>query len=184
MLDNACEPLAQPGLLFRELVVREPSVICVSSVEQVLEDPTAETRTLCSGGELAGCDEDEACVPAVAAAGLCIWREGMEPCPGPVYTQRTVVFQELVDERHCTPCACSSTFGPCLGGSIEFFDGADCGDGDPQPLNPGACDQFSASHVRLIGPAVTEVSCEPGTTEPAGGISGALPLTFCCASGP
>ena len=85
--------------------------------------------TLCPGSQ-ADCDAEFVCVQEGASPfdeGLCIWREGEEPCPADSsYTERAVYYRGVEDDRSCTDCTCAEPEATCIDGEANFYSSSEC----------------------------------------------------------
>jgi hypothetical protein len=88
----------------------------------------SQTRLCQLPAENEGCESGEVCAPeapADFAEGLCIVQEGEHECPiGSGFTERTVLFTGIDDQRSCDTgsCSCDAPTGSC-GGKIELHNG-------------------------------------------------------------
>jgi hypothetical protein len=118
----------------------------------------------------------------------CIWREGDPVCPDPAYPLRYVFYEDVRDERDCSPCTCGEqaacrfriyTDTTCKGEHAwEAFVGEE-----------GVCESIldivQSQFLMSVGALVTKVPqgpgfCEPSTPVPAGAAVEIEPFTVCC----
>ncbi|MFS8069879.1 MAG: hypothetical protein ACMG6S_26235 [Byssovorax sp.] len=135
----------------------------------------------------------ELCAPMAPepAFKLCISRSG-DPekpalaCPSN-YPVRSVFYDELLDDRTCSPCLCDAPTGSTCTGSISIFDDSACSAplistkiGAAGPL----CHDVPAGSA-LGSKSASEPIYSPGTCAPTGGVQNgsAVPdgaTVFCC----
>lgn len=88
----------------------------------------SQTRLCGLPANSTGCESGEVCAPEAAedfAEGLCIVQEGEHECPiASGYTERTLLFTGIDDQRSCDTgsCSCDAPTGSC-GGKFEFYNG-------------------------------------------------------------
>lgn len=94
-----------------------------ASTENIRASSVSGFEVLCEPSEfLPGtCEDRSLCVAEPAAPfedNFCIWTEGDVECPGGPYTEREVLYDELVDTRACTDCSCGAAQGVGCTGSF------------------------------------------------------------------
>jgi len=142
--------------------------------------------TLCGAAPSEGeCESGEACTASPAPIfeeRQCIWQEGDLACPGDVFTERTLLFSELTDDRSCGECSCGSPQGTCADGEVllDFF--ANC-PGDTIAswfAVPGECLELYFESGQVTEPATPFAACEPTMPVSLGGASLQQAHTLCC----
>jgi hypothetical protein len=149
--------------------------------------PLDYTRwTLCGAELLEGeCNPAEACTATPSPSfeeAQCIWQQGDVACPGDLYTERTVVYDAVKDDRSCGECSCASPQGTCAGGEVLLDTNANC-PGDQWfswYAEPGECLEFLFDSGQITEPATPFASCEPTMPVSLGGASLDQPFTLCC----
>jgi hypothetical protein len=143
---------------------------------------------LCEGAEEgAGCaDPTSVCVrPPVYPfhQSICIVRNANHTCPSGPYTERTVVYQTLLDTRDCTVCSCSVPTGvSCTGTTTLFSDGSCSSSTATVPHDGSSCVSHptTGSMRFTIDSGPSGGSCTTGGGAPTGSATGTDPLTVCC----
>ncbi len=144
--------------------------------------------TLCGAAEVDGdCDVGESCAPSAGAVfedTLCVWHEGDLACPGSVYTERTLVYESITDDRECGECSCGAPTGICTGGQVDLNYAPNCpGPGwFNWPAEHDECfdEEFYFDSGIVIEPATPYASCEPTVPMSLGSASAEVPFTVCC----
>jgi hypothetical protein len=144
------------------------------------------------------CPAEQVCAPAEPEEflpGLCIMQEGEHDCPVELgYTERTVLFEDIDDNRECQTgsCSCSTPTGSC-GGNLEFFasgPNSTCA-GPALATLKNSSSPFQESNLCQARPASADVvryavdsdslSCRTtGEPEVAGSAIGTGATTICC----
>jgi hypothetical protein len=158
-------------------------------------------QTQLCGAELdsVGCGSDEVCAPNAGAefsGGLCVMQAGIHECPADVgYTEQTIVFTGIDDNRACDSgtCSCQAPTGSLCGGKIELFDGGPdkntCGAplttlarSEPLTLEDEVCDPLpSNANAAVYSVDLQSNSCEVnGQASTAGDVVGTGATTVCC----
>jgi hypothetical protein len=126
-----------------------------------------------------GCANGGACAPKTGMAGqtICVYQSGdINACPSG-FTQRTLVYRDIADNRGCDMCTCSLPVGNCSGGLAVFSDNA-CMN-PVHTLAPNGMCQAGFSYASLEPTYVSP--CNPtGGGTPNGSLSGSMPVTVCC----
>ena len=168
--------IADGGTATRPAPQTSPATVCL--------DADASVLTGCaSSGQV--CVVPPAARPSGSATSLCIYRSGVQTCPGP-YTASHVVSTGVTDGRGCSACSCGSGVCPpdgfvqgfplgCLGVPLTTF-AADAG-----------CvlgDNAAGSLAFIYSPSRSGLSpsCPPQGGAPTGGVSldTAGATTYCC----
>jgi hypothetical protein len=145
--------------------------------------------TLCGAEQSEGtCEFGESCTSTPGEAfdrSQCIWREGDVACPGDVFTERTVVYSEIVDDRSCAECSCSAPQGTCAGGQVDLHMVDNCEGGEWFTWHAEQNDCYGEIYFEsgeIIDVATPFASCEPTMPESLGNASLEQPHTLCCAA--
>ncbi len=187
---GACSPQLASGLLsgyLRPSVVTAPSECTPSAVVDVPPPVWDTVTTVCAPPQLPGDCGDELCVPVTPQgfqSPMCIFSDGDVPCPDGEYSQRSLAYRELLDERSCGACECQTTPGACSGQMIVNDDNA-CQDSSPTPFAAdGSCQSVSVNGAFSISFQASggETSCAASTSPASGEVSRIDPFTICCAS--
>ncbi len=145
-------------------------------------------HTACAGSfSSEGCAFGKLCVPTPSDpfhARWCVWRAGDVSCPGDDYPVRTVLYDEIEDERGCEQCTCAVPSEPCTGAAMVLSTATNCASGLHE-VPPGTCEDD------LGGPNIAGVlyvegdpprACEPAAVVPKGEATATEPVTLCCSS--
>lgn len=147
---------------------------------------------------LGNCGTDKECAPTAGdgfESGLCIVQTGEHECPaGSDYTERTLLFRDVRDDRVCGvgSCECLAPTGSC-NGEIELHDGGGGGDLCNAALatlgrssSPLADDNLCQSLPGLASTAryvvdLDDHACRPqGQADVTGEVVGIGATTLCC----
>jgi hypothetical protein len=135
----------------------------------------------------AGCDTAELCVPELVSPleTFCIYRVGTHSCPSGPYSELTVYYDDLADDRSCTTCTCGALTGSCEG-EVVFSESTRC---PPltvdviERVSYGDCVVIDSSHTN---PKASATSITPqGACPPSGGVlegsaDGEGAVSVCC----
>ena len=115
---------------------------------------------------------------------LCIWTEGDMPCPDGDYTERSVYFQGVDDQRSCSACECGPTQGGDCDAEIMLSHVASCVDDYVTiPNFENNCTFLNGDPPDsglLIVDGVDDVTCEASGGAVTGEAIPNQPVTFCC----
>ena len=140
----------------------------------------------CTGAERgAACDDaGGVCVPQAPggyAEQLCIYAQGDNECPSGPFSERSLLFSSVQDDRGCTECECGNAPSINCDGVFDMYDGNDCTGTlvatGPNNACSGPVSGVGSIHVNLPGESACPVAVpsEPeGTAEPMG------LFTYCC----
>lgn len=135
-------------------------------------------------------------VPDGFRAGQCMMKEGEHQCPTDTeYSERTLVFASIDDQRSCGvgTCSCSAPTGSC-GGRIELTDGGEfLGCTSVLATLQGATSPFQGGDICSVIPAATRMAryvvelegraCNrSGEAQVLGAVVGKQATTLCCTS--
>jgi hypothetical protein len=113
-------------------------------------------------------------------------------CP-PGYPERSVFYQDFVDNRFCTPCTCGAAEGGACVGSIGLFTDAACGAPLVGPTisidaTSPACVDIKPAGSALGSKSASEPTYTPGKCPVTGGeqgqINAAVTWLICCQGTP
>ncbi|MEO5731448.1 MAG: hypothetical protein ABI134_02245 [Byssovorax sp.] len=137
---------------------------------------------------------NEFCVPVAPGPEFkqCVYSRGdpaLQHCP-PSYPDKSVFYQDFVDNRSCTPCTCGAPEGSTCVGSIGFFSDLSCGApllGPPVSIDAVDSKCYDVPLGSALGSkSASEPTYTPGTCPVTGGekgqIDGIKPLVICCES--
>lgn len=172
------------GAPFAASALADPLTVLGGQCQPQLSDdyqtPTwSEQLRVC---ELAASCDASLCQPA----GACIHRPGVHLCPDERYTERTVLYTDLVDERSCSECNCSQAVGQSCPGTIELWPAEDCsGAGAAIDLgSAGVCTSedlaFNVRGYRVLVGDPAGGDCPATGGEPLGSATAVDPHTVCC----
>ncbi len=113
--------------------------------------------------------------------------DGEKECPSP-YTVKHVLYQSLVDNRTCTPCACEAPTGSTCKALVNVYEDSACKDllisvqidatgPTPHAIAPAGSALGSKSADEAVYSAG---SCKPSGSEVLGEAIPTDPATFCC----
>jgi hypothetical protein len=119
---------------------------------------------------------------------VCIYQTGSTTvCPSTTYPHPTTFDTMIADTRGCGPCACGTPVGACSGGGVDFgTDATTCTTMPNSHPIPLPCTQLpisttSAYYDQLVSPPILlQPACPASGGGSIGGVSGAMPVTFCC----
>lgn len=146
--------------------------------------------TLCGAEpDAAICEDGGICVPLPGDAHdgqICIWQLGSLDCPDDAWTQQTVLYQGLDDDRGCTVCTCGEATGDC-DGTVALGTTANCVGGQAVASIgvDGDC-QAGASAQIARGASITgsltpvDPQCTPSTSVQTGSLAVTGEVTRCC----
>ncbi|MDD9933141.1 MAG: hypothetical protein OXT09_06035 [Myxococcales bacterium] len=193
-LNGSCAELSTPCLMDTDtayLETRLPSepAACEASAQDadVAAASFAEEVRGCGVDEVAarGCEGGEVCAPADEPDGfeapLCILTQGEEDCPDGPYSERTLYFTGIDDDRGCSACGCDA---PDCNYSWSVYASADDLCESPLiTLNAAEqCVQVSPTDGAIrVGVAITgDGTCAPTGGQPTGEAIGTGAVTVCC----
>ncbi|MBL4688029.1 MAG: hypothetical protein JKY37_25795 [Nannocystaceae bacterium] len=138
----------------------------------------------------AGCDENEVCleIPVVPFdSTVCLLREGDHVCPdGTEYTERTVYYESIDDDRSCNACTCTLSGAECDPNQVRVFGTNNCS-GAPVGVidNSEVCTDPGAQGFSSIlgdGAVADPGNCAAGagTSNELGSFTPVGPTTVCC----
>lgn len=126
------------------------------------------------------------CVPdSGTGSGVCIYRAGEHACPSSAYTQTFTYYEDLVDDRGCSPCGCIGR-GTC---NLTMYDNLRCAeppyldvdlDVDLCVLLEDILPPIMGATPALVVQPVGEPTCEATGGGPIGAGTAVEPLTLCC----
>ena len=131
--------------------------------------------------ELETCDAGT-CVPDLpgAAQQLCVWAPGDVECSGDVFTEREVIYDDVVDTRGCSECSCGDAEGSC-DAEVTLRAGEGCSAGSPGGGGPGQCfaveTPVRSGELDVTGP---DVGCDSQGGTPQGQATPSGATTVCC----
>ncbi|HEX4517018.1 MAG TPA: hypothetical protein VH054_25900 [Polyangiaceae bacterium] len=135
--------------------------------------------------DVGGCNNGSLCMeqpPTGANAKACVWQSGDVACPGAPYTQKTVFYTSVDDQRDCTTCTCTATAGSC-NAQVTVYSLGSCNTSGSFVgiMTDNSCHQFNGVSA-IAGPiSVTPGTCgSGGTGGPTGTASASGPITVCC----
>ncbi len=146
----------------------------------------AEQARYCSGSAIeASCPASGECLPVSSDASydsVCIFQAGDQECPAE-YSEKTLRFEGLTDDRSCSSCSCS---GPAVnsscGGQVSIFSGTASPCGGSATVLTATCTAKTAAQAITAkwNPAATfDCSLSSGGVE-SGEAAATDPVTFCC----
>lgn len=191
---GACDAFSTPDLDSVGAYASDPvNGSCTPTGGDVANLPAVqwqENVRICEGaletGASGGCNEGQACVPLPTSDfRRCVTRSGDLSCTAP-YTQKTLVYRTVADQRGCTDCSCSNpTFIDCDDAQTLIYQTADCS-GSPYVVvdHSAGCQNFLQGSV-INGSARFTVNpdfggCYPSGGQPTGSATGDNPITVCC----
>jgi hypothetical protein len=151
--------------------------------------PTATFATearLCGDQVGAGCSAGAVCMPAPEAPFSdkpCILSAGDVPCPAGVYSDRSVVFSGIDDQRDCTGCQCDTPTGVTCSGTSTVYRQPGCGSDMFTVPHDGSCvdTNVEVRSVIYTPDAPSGGGCDDQGGEPTGTATPTGPTTLCCA---
>jgi hypothetical protein len=158
-----------------------------------VDDPQRPMITYAAQGETCvalanaggGCHSGGGCLLTPAPATACIEAAGIQTCPLG-FLQQHVVYEpaNVIDERQCGSCGCTTT-PTCTGASVTLFDDSACthfaaflpADGTCDPLSG---DPANAAYFRYSATMSPNACTGAATTGVDGGLLLRAPATICC----
>lgn len=135
----------------------------------------------CDAESPATCD-DGLCLDAPDDFQRCVWRQGTgASCPMD-YPDEVLVHASIDDQRACECSECGVPGAGECGVTVELFDAITCN--QSMGAGSGCVDTSLDSNyasVRATLDGTTTATCTPGSSNAIGEVSGADPLTVCCA---
>lgn len=135
-----------------------------------------------------GCGDEGVCAPSNPpgfADESCIFREGVHDCPADsAFTEQTISFASLTDNRSCGSCACDLPANGLCSGIIQGSPNTACSiAGEGQATS--SCELSSAwsnENAFTYSPVPNMVNCAPAESNPAviGEVAGVDAVTVCC----
>jgi hypothetical protein len=160
-----------------------------------VDDPQVPPVTFGAQGETCvpqenaggGCPSGTGCLPGPAPAVACVEAAGAQGCP-PGFTQQHVVYDptNVVDQRSCGSCGCTTTPTSCTGATLTLYDDPACAQSPVVLQADGGCDPFQGNptdagwfrySATLNAPAC---GSEAGIASMDGGLVLRAPATICC----
>jgi hypothetical protein len=146
-----------------------------------------QSESVCSYNgvsDTGGCTNSDLCMqapPSGANAKACIWQNGDIACPGAPYTQKTVFYTSVDDQRNCGTCTCTASAGTC-DAQITVYNQPSCPGGGLLGIqSDGTCHQFNAYSAIAGAISTNPGTCGAnGTGGPTGSASATGPVTVCC----
>lgn len=166
-----------------------PQVTCQPGGGGVVPAFAATVDTCAEPAFGKGCAPGKGCVPRATTPflyGPC-YRSAGTTCPAGL--NKLTGYKDYVDTRTCTPCACSLSKLPCVGGSYRFFGCASCSPTcqkvDLAYNLPTLCLElapFAGSYsVSYTPPQLAPSACGVSGGQAGGSLSLAAPGLLCCA---
>jgi hypothetical protein len=131
----------------------------------------------CDGG-------DGVCIPRAPGGydeRLCIFAQGDNECPAGAFSEKSLLFSAVQDDRGCTECECGSPPPISCTGVFDVYDGNDC-TGTVVGTAPA-----SGCSGPIVGGGSIHVNLDADTTcpvtapsEPMGGAEPSGLFTYCC----
>lgn len=173
-------------------VAEVTSGTCAPMPTESIEPAVFSVRTtLCAsgGGTSAGCEAEEQCLPVPDGdydGRMCIWQTGDLQCPAGAWTERSLLHQDIADDRDCTACSCGDAEGECHG-SLGLANAANCSGQLVAniPIDSTECTQ-GVSNLTSLGADVLGAltpdnpTCDPSNSTPIGDAEAVDPITVCC----
>lgn len=136
-----------------------------------------------------GCSGGQVCQPVPSGGykpGVCIYKEGINDCPGAPFLDQHIFYAAHEDTRGCTPCACDPATGGSCSAQIKVWTNDACST-VPTTFQTGTCGNLGATNPTVAGRSATITSTSPGSCTPAstggqptGEVIPSKPSTFCC----
>lgn len=135
-----------------------------------------------------GCGAGQVCVPRVVPDGfdLCRHVSGNKGCPPGYYSEASVLYLGVNDERGCEACECGAPQGAQCKAYVSVYEDSACSSPIAQLMVatvPLCVDVVAGSALASADASmITEVpgSCTPSGGEPTGDLEPAEPVTICC----
>lgn len=157
-------------------------VTCEAKLEKPPVEHDAELASCSIATSAGACGAGEVCMDV----GPCIVREGAVECPAGFGDPRIVTpAADVVDERTCEPCTCTSIATTCENARLSFFRSDDCTSGEISVAVDGNCNAITpVDEIESLRYSATPspAGCKPDVAMPAmkGEIRVGRQLTICC----
>jgi hypothetical protein len=195
---GACDSLAskvpqisnkdQATTMATKLAVK--ATACDATATPSVDPPIGAVTCTPTGPSGAGCPNQTACVPKAATGSVCIQHEGAMSCPagGPMQRRIVAAPADVIDNRTCGACTCSSSATSCSGAKFTGYDDANC-TGNPGTVDIDSVCHFAANGQNFTGDNHFKYTATPDTmncaaasaTTPVGGsFQVNNPITICC----
>ncbi len=143
---------------------------------------------VCDGATLgAGCaTAQQVCLrqpDAPFGTSLCVTQAGDIDCPIEHYTDKTVIYGSLADDRDCSACTCDGPTGITCQGLTNVYSNQSCTLGEVTVPNDGAsCTEAPGlKSVRFtVSSGPDGGSCDPSGGQPTGAATPGDGTTVCC----
>ncbi len=155
-------------------------VIDTSAAGCVASPATPELPPAAFARRAVGCDPGDDLDALPEGFASCIHRPGDHPCPGDIYTERSIWYAGVEDTRGCLDdCSCGAVTGQC---DVQLLanGGHSCNESDDTPILAAplcVAGFFDSAKLVSITPSGT---CEPGFATPTGAVRPIDPTTVCC----
>ncbi len=175
--DGVVEPIAPPASVACADAPQRPPITYGAQGESCIPLENA-------GG---GCPPGMGCLPGPAPAVACVEAAGIQACPSG-FTQQHVVYDptNVVDQRQCGACGCSTTPTSCSGASLTLYDDPACGQNPVVLQADGGCDTFQGNPSDAgwfrYSATLNAPTCgaDAASTSLDGGLVLRAPATICC----
>jgi hypothetical protein len=166
-------------------------VACAVTASLPTLTPGAAGRTCAPSGSVGGtCPAGSTCLPPAAAGTLCVQHDGDMMCPDPGLMHRYVVYapSNVIDERQCGQCMCTSDATMCSNATLTTYHASDCsGPSITVPIDsncenlPMGSDNSMDDHL-IYNATPNKTTCSPAsaTVMVVGSIVTNNPKTICC----
>jgi hypothetical protein len=151
-----------------------------------------------AAGSGKGCGTAGSCLPRPKTpfgTGLCIYKDGDQPCPSGAYSTKKLTHKSFADTRDCSACACGSAGGgSCSNAQLKSYTDA-CSSGeqtvalnqcvalsnDPTTGTGSGCPGFPTDTRGFkLTATPSGATCPPSGGQVTGSAAGSEPITFCC----
>ncbi|MBW2526332.1 MAG: hypothetical protein JRI23_19280 [Deltaproteobacteria bacterium] len=185
VISETCSSYGTPiaGIDFRTApTLSGPTDPCPAYGGEVTDTPTVtwtrHVRVCGAAASIPSCSAGGSCVPSEDPDHtLCIVQSGEHPCPASTpFVVRSVAYQDVTDDRGCSPCVCGTP--DCSASQVSVYSEQGCSSSElVDTVAVGACELIVGSSARLELIA----SCAPSGGLPSGAAAPSEPLTLCCA---
>jgi hypothetical protein len=199
MSDGMCDSMPTIGLdMFMQTYkdckgspLPAAQVACMPMTSLPSLTPGAAGRTCTPSGPAGGtCAAGSTCLPPADAGTLCVQHDGDMNCPAPSFMHRYVVYapSDVMDQRQCGQCMCTSDATVCSNATLTTYPTADCTGPSITVAIDSNCDNLpmgsdnSMDNHFIYSATPDKTSCSPASANVMvmGSVVTSAPKTICC----
>lgn len=140
-----------------------------------------------------GCEPGFVCAPRPSdpyLPNLCIMKIGAGDldCPEGAYSEKYLLYKDVIDTRDCTDCQCGTATGVRCDGKLSVYGDLHGCTNQEVTISSGSCGDFLPPQLDEDGDLVKsfrfaaepKATCSPSGGQPTGSIEPDKPQTICC----